>query len=73
MLDGLTIDEIAPMYGVHRATAARWIASAKQDVLARTRKQLMTELHLDAGEVDSLIRLVQSRIELTDESLLRSR
>jgi len=72
ILDGLTIDDIAPMYGVHRATVARWIASAKQTLLDKTRKRLMHELRLDGGEVDSLIRAVQSRIELT-ESVLRTK
>lgn len=69
VLDGLTIDDIAPLYDVHRATVARWIASAKHAVLERTRKRLMHELRLDADEVDSLIRLVQSRIELADDAL----
>ena len=69
LLDGLTIDEIAPMYEVHRATVARWIASAKHTVLDRTRRKLMHDLRLDATEVDSLIRLVQSRIELADDPL----
>ena len=72
LLDGLTIDEIAPLYAVHRATVARWIASAKQDVLAKTRRRLMHELRLEGNEVDSLIRLVQSRIELTDDELRRT-
>lgn len=69
VLDGLSIDEIAPMYAVHRATVARWITGAKDDVLERTRRQLMRDLRLDAGEVDSLIRLVQSRIELAPDVL----
>ncbi|TMQ24361.1 MAG: hypothetical protein E6J90_08365 [Deltaproteobacteria bacterium] len=69
VLDGLTIDEIAPMYEVHRATVARWIASAKHTVLERTRRRLMHDLRLDATEVDSLIRLVQSRIELAEDPL----
>ncbi len=64
LLDGLTIDEIAPMYAVHRATVARWIAAAKDAVLDRTRRALMRDLALDSDEVDSLIRLVQSRIDL---------
>lgn len=72
ILDGLTIDDIAPMFRVHRATVARWIAAAKQAVLERTRKRLMHELRLDANEVDSLIRAVQSRIELT-ESVLKTK
>ncbi|MEJ7600205.1 MAG: sigma factor-like helix-turn-helix DNA-binding protein [Kofleriaceae bacterium] len=72
ILDGLTIDDIAPMYRVHRATIARWIGNAKQTLLERTRRRLMHELRLDGAEVDSLIRAVQSRIELT-ESVLESR
>jgi RNA polymerase sigma-70 factor (ECF subfamily) len=69
VLDGLTIDEIAPMYEVHRASVARWIASARHTVLERTQRRLMHDLRLDAAEVDGLIRLVQSRIELADDPL----
>ncbi len=69
ILDGLTIDEIAPMYEVHRATAARWIGGAKQTVLDRTRKKLMHDLRIGGDEVDSLIRMVQSRIDLADDAL----
>jgi RNA polymerase sigma-70 factor, ECF subfamily len=64
ILDGLSIDEIAPMYSVHRATIARWIAAAKDVVFDKTRRALMRDLRINAEEVDSLIRLVQSRIEL---------
>lgn len=69
LLDGLSIDAIAPMFTVHRATVARWIAAAKQLVLDRTRRTLMRDLRLDAAEVDSMIQLVQSRIELDDGAL----
>jgi RNA polymerase sigma-70 factor (ECF subfamily) len=69
ILDGLSIDEIAPMYSVHRATIARWIAAAKDTVLAATKKALMRDLQIDAREVESLIGLVQSRIELSSKLL----
>lgn len=69
LLDGLSIDELAPMHAVHRATVARWIAAAKDTVLSTTRRTLMKDLALDAQEVDSLIALVQSRIELTSKIL----
>jgi RNA polymerase sigma-70 factor (ECF subfamily) len=69
VLDGVSIDDIAPMFSVHRATIARWIAAAKQTVLDRTRKRLMQDLRLPAADVDSLIRLVQSRIELSEDPL----
>ena len=66
LVQGLTIDEIAPVYSVHRATVARWIASAKQAIVAGTRRHLMRDLALGAVEVDSLIRIVQSGIELSE-------
>lgn len=69
LLDGLTIDEIAPMYDTHRSTVARWIASARKAVLDKTRRKLMHELRLDKDAVDSMIRLVQSRIELSGDEL----
>jgi RNA polymerase sigma-70 factor, ECF subfamily len=69
LFDGLTIDELAPLHRVHRATCARWIASAKQKVLDRTRRRLMHDLRLDAADVDSLIRLARSRIELPADVL----
>ncbi|MCW5808877.1 MAG: hypothetical protein KIT31_41380 [Deltaproteobacteria bacterium] len=69
LLDGLTIDEIAPIYSAHRATVARWIAAARRDVLERTRRALMHDLRLGPDEVDSLIRLVQSRIEVPPGAL----
>jgi len=69
VLDGLSIDEIAPMYSVHRATVARWISAAKEAVLEKTKKALMRDLKIGRDEVDSLIRLVQSRIELASNEL----
>jgi RNA polymerase sigma-70 factor, ECF subfamily len=69
VLDNLSIDEIAPMYSVHRATVARWISAAKHTVLDKTRRALMRDLALASDEVDSLIRLVQSRIDLASGML----
>lgn len=73
LLDGLTIDDIAPMFEVHRATVARWIGGARQAVLERTRRGLMRDLRIDAADADSLIRLVQSRIELSGDELATRR
>jgi RNA polymerase sigma-70 factor (ECF subfamily) len=68
--DGLSIDEIGALYGVHRATAARWLASAREGILARTRAELARRLGVDAPEVDSIIRLVRSRLEVSLERVL---
>jgi RNA polymerase sigma-70 factor (ECF subfamily) len=64
-LDGYTLDQLATSYGVHRATIARWIAQAREAVVAAVRKRLAAELALSAGEVDKLAAIVNSQIELS--------
>jgi RNA polymerase sigma-70 factor (ECF subfamily) len=64
-LDGLTIDEIGLLYHVHRATAARWLVRARQRVLARTRTNLMKRLTLQTEELDSILRLIHSRLDVS--------
>ncbi len=54
-----------------RATAARWVASARQDLLDGTKAQLARELALSGEEVESVIRVVRSRLDLSVERLLR--
>ena len=63
--EGLTLDEVARIYGVHRATAARWIQSARDQILLRTKRLLSERLRLSPPEFDSLVRLCRSRLELT--------
>lgn len=58
------------MYGVHRATVARWIASSHESLLRQTRKRLGQELQLPPGDLDSLMRAVQSGIEISIASIL---
>ena len=69
-VDGLTIDELGPLYGVHRATAARWITAAKATLMERTRREFMSRARLSPREMASVMRLVQSRLEVTLARLL---
>lgn len=69
-IDQLTIDQLAALYRVHRATAARWVIAARAAVLEATRTRLVSDLGIDVAEVDSIIRLVRSRIDLTLRDLL---
>ena len=73
VLDGLSIDEIAPMYRVHRSTAARWLTRARELLLTETRAGLMRELGLGASDVDSVIRLIQSNLDVSLSGALQSR
>ena len=72
VLDGLSIDEIAPIYRVHRSTAARWLTRARELLLRATRDGLMRELGLAAPDVDSVLRLIQSNLDVSLSGALRS-
>jgi RNA polymerase sigma-70 factor (ECF subfamily) len=52
---GTTIDELAALYRVHRATAARWVARVREVVLRRTRRHIGEALHLAGAELDSVM------------------
>lgn len=73
VLDGLSIDEIAPAYRVHRSTAARWLTRARELLLAGTRARLMQELGVGDRELDSILRLIQSNLDVSLSSALQSR
>ncbi len=62
---GLTIDDLAGRYGVHRATAARWIAAARDRLLVATRRAAAARLESTDAEVDSLMHLVASQLEFS--------
>jgi RNA polymerase sigma-70 factor, ECF subfamily len=70
VVEGLNIDEIGALFKVHRSTVARWIAGARQEVLAGARQRLRAELGLSAGEFDSLAGVVRSQLDLSVANIL---
>jgi RNA polymerase sigma-70 factor (ECF subfamily) len=73
LLDGLSIDEIGALYRIHRATAARWLEQARQQVLENTRALLLERLQVRPQELDSIIRLIRSRLEVSLRQLVARR
>jgi RNA polymerase sigma-70 factor (ECF subfamily) len=71
-LDGLSIDEIGALYHVHRATAARWLAATRATLVQATRSALQQRLKLAPTELDSLLRLGTSYVEVSLPRLLRT-
>lgn len=55
-----SIDDIAKMFGTHRATAARWLNAARDSLADRTRENLQARLGIADHEVASLLRLVRT-------------
>jgi RNA polymerase sigma-70 factor (ECF subfamily) len=68
-LDGLTLDQIAALYKTHRATAARWLATARKTLLERTREALQRRLRAPLADCESIIHMAQSGVEMTFHSL----
>ncbi|HVE87889.1 MAG TPA: sigma-70 family RNA polymerase sigma factor, partial [Myxococcales bacterium] len=67
-VEGLTVEQIGAMQGAHKSTVSRWLARARETVGTQVRQLLGDRLHLSAGDLDSLMGLLQSELEL---SLLR--
>ena len=72
LVDGVSSEAIGQMYAVHRATVARWIAGAEEALLAATRKHLARSLDLRDAEVDSILRLARSQLNVSLSTLLRT-
>ncbi len=64
-VDGLSIDALGALYGVHRATAARWVAKVREDLLARTRDAFSARAKVGRAEFESLLRLARSQLDVS--------
>jgi RNA polymerase sigma-70 factor (ECF subfamily) len=70
-IEGRSIDEIGAAFQVHRATAARWIVKARERLLAATRKGLAQRLKLKPSQLQSVMGLVRSQIDLSISQFLK--
>jgi RNA polymerase sigma-70 factor (ECF subfamily) len=68
IVEQLSIDAIGAAFGVHRATAGRWLQRARAALVTGTRARLAARLAMPVEQIDSVIRLVQSRL---DASMIR--
>jgi RNA polymerase sigma-70 factor (ECF subfamily) len=64
-IDELSTEEVAALFHVHRATAVRWLAAARHQLLEATRAQLARRLGADRLQMDSMMRLIRSRLHLS--------
>lgn len=70
-VDRLSIDRLAVMYGVHRATVARWLVTIRNQLFSAAKGQLAAEHGFDSAEVRSLYRHLEGRVHLTMSRILR--
>jgi RNA polymerase sigma-70 factor, ECF subfamily len=72
IVDGLGIDELGALYQVHRATAARWVQSAREKLLVRTRRTFMLNARISSDECESIMRMVRSQLDMSLQRRLGS-
>jgi RNA polymerase sigma-70 factor (ECF subfamily) len=72
-IDGLTIDELGHLYRVHRSTAARLLVRARTAVLEATRARMMCQLDVRSQDLDSIMRMIRSQIDISLRDLQRGR
>jgi len=70
--DRLSIDSIGALFGVHRATAARWLCNAHARVASQAKQALGERLGINREELSSVLRLIQSQFDVTLDRYLLS-
>lgn len=60
---GATIDELGALYGVHRATAARWLAQIRETLLRRTRRHVADAMRLSGTDLDSAMGRIAGHLD----------
>jgi RNA polymerase sigma-70 factor (ECF subfamily) len=64
-VDGLSIDELAPLLAVHRATVARRLERARTDVLEHTQSILSERHGLTKSEAESLCKALGTGVDVS--------
>jgi RNA polymerase sigma-70 factor (ECF subfamily) len=65
LIDGASIDALGSLYGVHRATAARWLEAAKESLGRAMRRALVDAGALPRDRADAVHASVVSRVDLS--------
>jgi RNA polymerase sigma-70 factor (ECF subfamily) len=73
VLDGLGIDQIAAIFHIHRATAARQLKQAREHLVAATRECMRANLRVSDSELDSIMRMITGLADLTLQHVLGRR
>lgn len=63
--DRLTLEQLAAVYGVSRATVVRWLGKARAELLAAIRIELAARTGAAPDTCDSLLRLVHSQLDVS--------
>ena len=70
ILDSMTMEQIARVFGITRKTASRWIHKLRRRMLMLIKFELTRSLKLRQSELNSLIRDVESKVDVSLSGLL---
>lgn len=68
--EGLSVEQVAVVYHVHRVSVSRWLGAARRELLDQTRARLRDRLRLDDSELASLTRVCLSQIDVSLDRIL---
>jgi RNA polymerase sigma-70 factor (ECF subfamily) len=69
--DELSLDELARLHRMHRATAARQLAKIRDKLLEKTRAHFATELAIESDDFAQLMALIASQLDASLGRMLR--
>ena len=72
-ISGLTTRQISAILGVDQSTVVRWLAKVRSALLMDTKELLMKKLGIGDTEVHSILRLVESQLDLSIERVLQTK
>jgi RNA polymerase sigma-70 factor (ECF subfamily) len=64
-VDKLTLDQIAALHHVHRATVARILAQARETLMAQTRTRMREQLRVEDDGLASAVAMIDSQFDLS--------
>jgi RNA polymerase sigma-70 factor (ECF subfamily) len=65
----LSIGDLGALHGVHEATISRWVTTARAELVSATREGMMRRLRVGRADVSSILRLIESKLDITLSSL----
>jgi len=72
VVERMGIDALATAYQTHRATVARWVVRAREQLAARVRARLIERWQISEAELAEIRPLLDSHLELSLERLLQN-
>lgn len=70
LVAGLTLEQLGKLHGAHLSTISRRIQKLKGALMEGTREELRRALKLEVDDLDSLMALIQSRLDVSVARLL---